>query len=379
MLGGIFDRGHCPIGVDMGSHSIRLLQLARRGGKVVALAAASAPNPVIAPGGDAAQSSETIVKCVRDLLTNGGFAGREAVACLSGEVVQFKNVRLPRMPAEELRSAAEWEATDRLKLVDGEAMVQFYDAGEVRQGEESREELILMAASTAAIDAQMRILTQAGLQPLALDVEPSALARALAMAQGNEPEAADAPRLILDVGFSATKAVILRQGRIVFYKAIDIGGHKFDQAIAKHLKLDDSQASDLRRRVAQESEGQAQDALLFGSSRRDEMQRAVFEAMRPIAADLAREVGLCLRYYSVTFRGKRPETAWLTGGEAGEPNLARVLTEDAALQVKPASPLSQVDCSRTPLLQGGGPLSQWSVAAGLSLREVSDKKLRGAA
>ncbi len=381
MFAGFLDRGRCPIGVDLGSHNIRLLQLSRRGDDVVALAAASAPQPVIEPGGDASQRIAAVALCIRKLLSGNGFAGRQAVACLSGEVIQYKNVRLPRMPAEELRSAAEWEATDRLKLVDGAAMVRYYDAGEVRQGEESREELILMAASTAAVETQMRMLTQAGLQPMALDVEPSALARALA-GMDDDALANDAetpPRLILDVGFSASKVVIIRQGRIVFYKPIDIGGHKFDQAIAKHLNLDVAQAAELRRRVISEVQGQDKDAVLFGSSRRDEMQRAVFEAMRPVAAELAREVGLCLRYYSVTFRGKRPEVAWLTGGEAGEPNLARVLTEDAALQVRQAAPLAHVDRSRTPLIQGDLPFSEWSVAAGLSLRQVSDVNLRGAA
>jgi hypothetical protein len=58
----------------------------------------------------------------------------------------------------------------------------------------------------------------------------------------------------------------------------------------------------------------------------------VFDATRSTMEELGREIGLCLRYYSVTFRGQRPNKLRLLGGEAADPMLLGVL--NAALRFR---------------------------------------------
>ncbi|MEX0777599.1 MAG: pilus assembly protein PilM [Phycisphaeraceae bacterium] len=370
MFGGLFERGRCPIGVDLGSHTLRLLQLSRRGERLVALAAACADVPANLPAHGAART-EALAQTLRDMLDSGGFSGRQAVSCLPPADVHYKNLRLPPMPAEELAQAVKWEASDRLKLTDGQGQVQFFDAGEVRQGEDLREEIILLAAGAAQVEAHMQVLLQAGLQPVAIDAAPSALARTLTL---DDDADAEAPaRLLLDVGYSTSKALIVRHGRVLFFKLIDIGASHFDQTVAQRLTLPVAEAAQMRRKLAGDTPGRPGESdeapAFFGSSRRESVERAVFEAMRPTAGELAREVALCVRYYSVTFRGRRPEQLLLGGGQAYDPHLLRVLAEDAGLSVAPARPLAGIDVSRVPILhQASGTLSQWMTATGLSLR-----------
>jgi Tfp pilus assembly PilM family ATPase len=120
---------------------------------------------------------------------------------------------------------------------------------------------------------------------------------------------------------------------------------------------------------------------LFGSTRREDVNRAVFDAARPVMQELAKEIGLCLRYYGVTFRGNRPECVTLCGGEARDKSLAEVIREQLDMPVEIAEPLSGVDISAEELMiDRRGSMPEWTVAAGVALRNAAVETLtRGAA
>lgn len=385
MIGGTWNATRCPIGIDFGGHSVKMLQLERRPGKGpddtsptwAVAAAASRALPVDLPAKGPARN-QAVARAIAEMLDVGGFHGKRCVSCLPADVIQYKNLRIPQMPVDDLRNAVEWEAQDRLKIDKQQAILQFYAAGEVRQGEETREEVILMAAPRSYVDEHVAVLQECGLDILAIDAVPSALARAVIQPSTAALQDDAAIDVILDVGFLSSKVIVLRNGRVMFLKLIDIGGRKLDEMVAQHLNLPLVDASELRRRVrddaAQDAEG---DSELFGSTRRETVERAVFEALRSTVGDLSREVGLCLRYYSVTFRGRRPDKAILVGGEAHEAQLAQMLAEGAGIAVETASPLRHVDVgTHGEEMDRTGRYSQWAVAAGLSMRPESRKAAR---
>lgn len=353
-----------PIGLDIASQSIRMLQLGRQGDLFHVQGAAWAPLPHDLSD-DADERNELLAPLLRQLHKQGGFRGRQVVTCLPVHQMQFKSLRLPRMPKEELSAAVQWEAADRLKLAAPQDRVQFYHAGEVRQGEELRQEVILMAASAKVVADQMQLLNQAGLVPLAIDAAPGALARSLSL---SAPATSPTTQFLLDVGYLSTKALIVRQGQVLFFKVLDIGGQRFDQALAQKMMLPESEAAEMRRRI-QQAAGDAPINELVGQHRRENIERAVHESLRPILLELTREIGLCLRYYSVTFRGQRPEQVILTGGEAQDRHLHKALMEDVGLQITPGNPLP--GNHRRPAVSQAlstCPASAWSLVAGLSLR-----------
>ena len=82
---------------------------------------------------------------------------------------------------------------------------------------------------------------------------------------------------------------------------------------------------------------------------------------------------MCLRYYTVTFRGKRIERAILTGGGGYEKILLDVMQRQLTVDVEVAQPLRGFDMSneRANLNFYGdrrGLLCEWAVAVGLSLK-----------
>jgi type IV pilus assembly protein PilM len=251
---------------------------------------------------------------------------------------------------------------------------------------ENREEILLIAASHAAINSRLEPILQAGLRPIAVETGFSALGRMFSRHARREADRGQV-RAVIEIGYSGSTVMILRGDQIAFCKPISVSGQSFNQAVAEHLQIDVRAASELRAaRIAaaitgtQSAHAAAAPAGQAGSTPASEAatDRAVFEAVRPLMGDLVKEVMLCLRYYGVTFRGHPPDRVILTGGDGREPRLAQVFTQSCKLPVEfddlPGTlgtllPEIQNTLNRTP-----GPAACWSAAVGLSLRGMPRRK-----
>ncbi|MEM7626843.1 MAG: pilus assembly protein PilM [Planctomycetota bacterium] len=361
MFGGKRKNSDFPIGLDVGDHGVRLLQLSKRGGKLTAVAAAQAR----LPEGLKAQSDAyhaAVAEAIGRSLAAGGFAGNRVVSALPASSMQCKNLRLPTMPADELAAAVQWEAADRFGFGDQQTSAQFLVAGEVRQGEETRQEIILLAAKLGFVEAHVAALIQNSLRPQAIDAVPAALARLTdTWATGTEsPGPKTDTHVLIDVGYSATKVLIVRDGRVVFFKPIEIGGTHLDSVLSGSLSISLDEAR------------QKREALETGDTNENQ---SVLSALLPPLNDLGREIGLCLRYYGVTFRGPRPETARLLGGGAA-PWLVETLGQASGLQLELGGVFDGIDLSAVRGVIEPGSEHGWAVAAGLSLRHLNSAKQR---
>lgn len=381
MLDWIMSHGCSPIGLDVGTSSIKMVQLDVGGSKPSIIASGQYALPADAkPHGP--EHKSVLIEGIRKLLDSSPFRGRHVVAGLPNAIMQFRNVRLPQMPPAEQADAVQWEAAERLQIKDTPTIVKYLSAGEVRQGEDVRDELILMAVAQQEVDARMHTLIEAGLTPVALEPAPLSIARCYARLYRRESDQTEV-RVHLEVGRTASSVAILRGSRVMFYKTVAIGGRSIDQSVAEHLDLSLDDAPELRRKLIASEGGEAgEDDQLFGSTRRENVRRAVYEAVRPIVGELANEVALCLRYFAVTFRGKRPTHVFLSGGEAHDPTLLRVMREQLEATVELADPLDGVDLSSDQVaIERRGCRAQWTIATGLALRQPPSAaaRLRGAA
>ncbi len=361
--------GNCgPIGLDLGRSTIRMLQFCERGGRTVVQASGHYQLPLDLPEDGLPRQQAIADGCAR-ILESAPFQGRNVASCLPANQMQFKNVRMPHMPDEELTKAVRFEAVDRLQLGDVPHRIDHLVAGEVRQGDEARDEIILMAAPEQLLNDHLELLRSCGLVPVAIDTEPTALTRCFARLFRREEDHL-APRVIVDIGMGATKVLITRGYQVVFFKLIDISGARLNASIAEYLGLSACDASELRYQLTRrESQSDDQSKPLFGSTRRENVETAVFESLRSVIGELGREISLCMRYYSVTFRGCRPEQVFLVGGEANEPQLAQVISGELGMEAQIGKPLVGIDLSGSHIaIERRGPLPDWALAAGLALR-----------
>lgn len=314
---------------------------------------------------DLRERNEMVEHAVRDAISTRPFCGREVIAGLGLNEFQMKSIRLPKMPPEEIATAVEFEAQDRFDLGGKPAQVRFLTAGEVRHGNEIKEEVIVFAASEEAVTTKVQLLQSLGLRPAAMDVTPCAVARSFVRFLRRSEDSA-AVNVFLDVGGRGSSIVITRGTDICFMKLLEVGGEQMNAAVAKALNLAPDQAAELRVRIMREgASGQTDIASIIP----DEIRARAADAIRPHAERICRDMQLCLRYLAVTFRGQRPGTLTLVGGEAHEPELHRVFSSALDIPCTIGHPLRGMGRLELALTREERTLAPaWSVAAGLALR-----------
>jgi type IV pilus assembly protein PilM len=356
-----------PIGLDIGHDSVKLMQLEvigdspnNRSLAVVAAARHALPEEARK---NPARRVELAGEVIQRLLAQQPFVDRDVVATLPRELVHVKNLRLPPIPADELEAAVQFEARTIFPFDIEEARVEFLPAGEVRQGSEARQEVIALGVKNSDIEHHLQQLDQCGVVVKALDSEITGLFRCFERFLRRREDEQEV-QMLIDIGARRTQIVIGKGRDISFYKPVEIGGLHLLDAISRKLAITTDEARALRHRLLDAEESNEP------TTRRDPVRQAVFDATRSVAEELAQELAMCQRYFTVTFRGHRPTRARLLGGEATDPQLQSIIQASLNIKVEAGRPLFSVDTAKMRTVDRRGPMSQWALAMGLGLRFV---------
>jgi len=349
---GWFTKRRCgPIGIDIGSRSVKLLQFSTDRSAIWEAARWDLP-----PGesNSPEEHDAQVVKAIRRAREGRNFRGREAVFCIGSGDLFVQNIRVPQVSGDELRKTVCSEAVGRVPFPGDEAEIRYLEAADVRQGEALRREVILLACHRGTLSRILATAEATGLRPVAIDVEPSALLRCY-VRQFRRDQDQDRRVMYVNVGASATAAVIARGSHAMFVKYVEVGGRQMDQALASHLNMRPADATALRRHNGDRRADQ----------RDPEVARSIAESVRPVLDRLANELSMCIRYHSVTFRGQPLERVVLGGGEATRA-LVDWLAARLDVRCELGDPLRSYQQSNASRRAG-----QWDVAAGLALREAN--------
>lgn len=354
------------IGLDIGHDSVKMIQLEPLGQILSVTAAARWQFPAKAAEDPAARRQLT-VEAVRDLVRTHGFKGRRVVCSLDADALTIKQVRLPRMSEQELRPALLWEANERFGFNVQPDQMDYVRAGEIRQGADVRDEIILLGAKSEAVNALVEMCDEMKLTPAAIDAEPAALFRSFERFQRRRGDENNVTVLV-EIGARATRVVIARGRELAFIKAIPIGGRDLNRAVAEELNLSYEEAGQLRLQAMRADPAES-------SSTGRQLDQVIFDATRSTVEQLCKEITLCLRYFAVTFRGAKPEQVTLLGGEAHDPTLRSLLNEQLHIDCQPGQPMQKVDLSAVDLGadRRDSSMCEWAVAMGLALYDMPDQ------
>ncbi len=356
--------GHLPIGVDISPSGVKMVQLRRRrrGGCGVLAASRHEFSPAESEG-DLASRLALATDVIARKIESGGFIGANCVLGVEHELLRVRSVRQPKMTSDETDKALRLDGAERLGFEEGvEAQIGWLHAGEVRQGEDARDELIVIGAPTKPLEAMVEAVSAAGLRPIAIEPSFIACGRTFSRAHRRASDQASV-RIVVDVGLRSTGVVILRGADVVFFKQLSAGGAQLTSAAGERLGLDLETVADLR---GQRMRGGGKAG---GESSDEKVDRAIYDAVRPLLEELASEVSLCARYYTVTFRGSRPEQAILAGDHAQEPGLAEIVSAALGVACVVGAPLDGMDIADSAShIDRRGALPELATAAGLSIR-----------
>ncbi|MBN1795235.1 MAG: type IV pilus assembly protein PilM [Sedimentisphaerales bacterium] len=365
-----------PIGLDIGHSTINMVQFSASGEDISVIAAEKIKldrHKSLQQD----QHKDMLNDYIGQMLSKGRFCGRKVVTALSNEQLHITSLRLPQMNETETEKAVRKEAAERFGLDSEEDIVDYVFAGQVKQADETKNELIVFAAAAEAVQAHISVIEEAGLIPVAIEPIPCALFRSFKRSLRRQ-EDQEKTLVFVDVGAHFTTVVFGKGAQITFVKEIPIGAERFDKEVSDKLGVSIDEAEMLRISLRHEKKQQndrhqqGQTATAVGSSLDVSTRQAIVDAVNSIAQELVREISLCFRYYTVSFRGKRIERAVFAGGGAYESILLDVLKRQLTVDVETAEPFRGFDISRVNFdSEQPTDFCEWAVSAGLAFRGLN--------
>src|SRR5437588_9884605 len=165
------------LGLDIGSSSVKLVQLkeaGKRGYTLDAFGVAPLPPEAIVDG--ALMNSTAIVEGIRQLVSQFKLKNREVAIGVSGHSVIIKKISMPRMTRDELEESIQWEAEQYIPfdVKDVNIDVQILTPPDVDTGT-GQMDVLLVAAKKDMINDYTSVVSEAGLSPVVVDVDAFAV------------------------------------------------------------------------------------------------------------------------------------------------------------------------------------------------------------
>lgn len=205
--------------------------------------------------------------------------------------------------------------------------------------------MLVTVAPKALVAFYTAIFQRAGLQLEELETEAFALARSLV---GKDSTVST----IVDVGAERTNLFIIDQGVPMTHRSLQIGGNNIDTLMEQHLGLGTSQIKQLKKDLSMGQEHIKSDMFM--------------SLLDPIAKEIQYSFDLYLR--QTGNEGKKPEKIILTGGSGLFPPIKQYVESQFPLKVFVGDPWARViyQSGLKPILDELGP--RMAVSIGLALR-----------
>jgi type IV pilus assembly protein PilM len=239
----VFAKPKRAIGLDIGTHSVKAVQMSRSGGR---LCIDEVGYELI----DRNQVNQDPVmahaNAVRESLRNLQVPQCLIVSAMTGQTAVIRYPRLAGTPRDQLAAAVEREAGQNIPYDLGEVFLDWALLDEVEEGGEQQFKVLLVAAKHEAIDARLQILESAEVACGVLSVDSLALADAA--------EACDFVRVgetvaLLNIGLSSASIHFVKDGISNFIRDVNWGGRELIQAIAKDRRCDFEEAEKILQEI----------------------------------------------------------------------------------------------------------------------------------
>jgi type IV pilus assembly protein PilM len=354
--------GKSHLGIDIGNHTIKIVELRStpRGMDLVHHATASTP-----PGGF---QISVLAAQLKEMIQEGRIKNKQAVIGLAGKGVAARRLSLPNIPEEEIQEAVRWQAGELFPFSLGDAMLAFQVLSRDESGGQTKQEVLVAAATREAVMEHVELLHEAGLEPVGLVAEPHALEqlwRNTNLGEGEEGSIA-----VLDLGARKTSIHIFHGRELQFSRYVPTSGDAFTMALTgmirageQEIELNTAQAESLKRQhgiPSVEDRGKTSEGIPLSQ---------VAVRIRPVLEKLETEISRSFDYYAFQFQGETITRLLLTGGGAQLKGIESFFADRFDVKVGFLDPLAPIIMQDSPAFSELDAATRpvFTVAVGLSL------------
>jgi type IV pilus assembly protein PilM len=280
-----------PFGLDIGTSSIKALQLAcDQGGEIKIINLAIEELPKEAQGHNPEARKHLLPKILKKLVNEKGLKG-DCFAIVPHLSCKVNLIRLPQMPASEIDKALRWEIRQTVQADLNEISLD-YMVLEGQKGKFLGNQIGVLAvyAPKKDIFEQMALLESVSLNPLAIDIEPLA---DLAVLDYTRKTVSDEVILFLDFGAGKTSLSIICDNELISTRPLNVTGNSLTKAVSEYCNISWEEAELLKKNFGLAASSAEQ--TITGSSDKAIQVRNV---ILPLLENMVQDIEHTFKYFS---------------------------------------------------------------------------------
>jgi type IV pilus assembly protein PilM len=362
-------RKNLLLGLDIGSHSIKLVEIdqTKKGMVLKNVGMIGLPPDAVVEG--SIKEPEIVASGIKSLFANLKVKQKNVAASVSGYSVIVKKITVPKRDDQDLETTIHNEAEQYIPFdinevnLDYDVLVPAADTNAVDENSKEPEQsdhldIMLVAAKKDIVNDYVSLLQDAGLNPGVLDVDSFALQNAYEMSLSEEETEGGACALI-NVGAEELGINVVHNGVSLFTRDSGFGGSQITEAIMSRLEVPYEEAEKLK--------------LGGGVSEKD--MPVLEEIFVATVSEWVQEIKRALDFVTNTYPEETVSKLIVSGGSCRIPGFQRYLQLETEMAVEQLNPFRNLKVNEkmvdSEYLNYIAP--QAAVAVGLALRSIGDK------
>ncbi len=361
-LSGIFKKEEkSALGIDIGSSSIKVVQLKRRGETAVLETYGElslGPYGGATIGQSVNLPTEKIVAAMNDLLSEKEVAitTRTCGIAIPFRASLLSVIELPDVSRKELESIVPIEARKYIPVPVSEVAIDWSiippaeNEDEQKEGDKKKTvEILLVAIHNNIINQYREIIEKTSLNAKFFEIEVFSSIRAIL-------EGVQGPVMVFDMGASTTKLYLIDRGIVEYSHTINRGSQEITANIARILNVSTEEAEVMKRSVGMGKVSSGAD---------------LSEAVTLVADHIFSEANRFLFAYQKK-HNRNIKSVFLVGGGSALKGFSELASQNFKVEVISGNPFEKIEVPAflENILRQTGP--EFAVAAGCALRTLQE-------
>jgi type IV pilus assembly protein PilM len=312
------------IGLDIGSTSVRLLQLSSHGSGYridhFAIEALSEGVVVDKAVRDVEAASNAISRAVRA----SGTRAKSCAIAVSGSAVFTKIISLPAdLAAADIESQVQIEANQYIPYPLDEVSLDFEVLGPSARNADLMD-ILLAASKSENIESRQDAIDVAGLKAKVVDVEAFAIANAFELIRKRDGIKRSEAVGFFDIGYDMTTLLVIKGGRVVYTRDHPFGGHQLLEETQRRYDMTAEQAAFFERNEEPPEDFEE-------------------EVLEPFQLNVVHQISRALQFFASSNEYTNISTIYLSGGVASLKGLAAMAQQELGMTTRVADPVTGLD------------------------------------
>src|SRR5947199_603576 len=317
----MFGSAKSIVGLDIGSSSIKAIELRRSKGEIQVSHLGVEPLASDIVVDSMIVDSGSVSSAISKIVGDRNIKGKQVATSVSGHSVIVKKINVQSMSEAELADSINTEAAQHIPFDISDVNVDFDIINPEDEGPQM--DVLLVAVKKDKLLNYTNVLSLAGKPPAIVDIDAFALQNCYEYNYDPSPTSTVA---LLNLGASVMNINIVKGVTPLFTRDVSVGGNQYTDSLQKELDLSFEDAENLK--LGQKVGTVSEDAKM--------------PILQQVTEIIVLEIQKTFDFFRATAAGEHIERIYMAGGSSKVPGLIEALRQEFSLPVEILNPFQRI-------------------------------------